>query len=47
MKDTVFGGQVVALDLNAESKEAAEFAYRQHECVLRVSPQSAREGGVC
>lgn len=47
MKDTVFGGQVIALDLNAESEEAVEFAYHQHECVLCVSPRSACEGGVC
>lgn len=47
MKDTVFGGRVIALDLNAESEEAVKFAYHQHECVLCVSPRSTSEGGVC
>lgn len=47
MKDTVFGGQVIALDVNAEDGEAVEFACHQHECVLGVSPRSASEGGVC
>jgi len=40
MKDAVFGGQVIPLDFNAESKEAVEFACHQHGCVVCLTAVS-------
>lgn len=47
MKDAVFGGQIIMLDLNAENSQAVEFAYHQHECVSCVSLWSDSEGEAC
>jgi len=41
MKDAVFGGQVIPLDFNAESKEAVEFACHQHGCVVCLTAVSS------
>lgn len=47
MKDAVFGGQIIMLDLNAENSKAVEFAYHQHGYVWCVSPWSDSEDEVC